>query len=396
MIKDLFRKRQNSPDISYSDHNAAIKMRNIVKTYETPVGDFHALRGVDVDFYRGEFVGVVGKSGSGKSTLVNMITGIDRPTSGTVEVGGTFVHNLNESRMARWRGENLGIVFQFFQLLPMLSLLENVMLPMDLSSKYPYAERETRAMELLKMVGLEKYANKMPAAVSGGQQQTAAIARALANDPPLLLADEPTGNLDFRTAAHVFEIFEELVSTGKTIVMVTHDPVLAQQTSRILLLSDGEVINEAIATALPMLSHPQMLQATHQLTPKTFQPGEIVIRQGASNESLFIIQQGTANIVVEGKNGETMQVNHLSKGEYFGEVELLSNHPAIASVRVGGDSPLETVMLGARNFLNLNNEAPPLREAVAQVSQDRISENRVFAEKIVKSKGKLNAKAALA
>lgn len=396
MLKDLFRKQQGAPEVSYSDHSAAIKMRNIVKTYETPVGDFHALRGVDVDFFRGEFVGVVGKSGSGKSTLVNMITGIDRPTSGTVEVGGTFVHNLSESRMARWRGHNLGIVFQFFQLLPMLSLLENVMLPMDLSSKFPYPEREKRALDLLKMVGLEKYAHKMPAAVSGGQQQTAAIARALANDPPLLLADEPTGNLDSRTAAHVFEIFEQLVSTGKTIVMVTHDPVLAQQTSRILLLSDGEVINEAIAIALPMLSHTQMLQATRQLTPKTYQPGEVIIHQGAPNESLFIIKQGTADIVVEGKHGEVVQVNHLSRGEYFGEVELLTNHPAIASVRVGGDAPLEAVMIGGRNFLNLNEEAKSFRDAVALVSQDRISENRMFSDNLFKRKGALNVKAALA
>jgi ABC-type lipoprotein export system ATPase subunit len=394
MIRNLFRKREVVSSGSYSDHSAAIKMRNIVKTYETPVGDFHALRGVDVDFYRGEFVGVVGKSGSGKSTLVNMITGIDRPTSGTVEVGGTFVHNLNESQMARWRGENLGIVFQFFQLLPMLSLLENVMLPMDLSSKIPYVERETRAIELLKMVGLEKFAHKMPAAVSGGQQQTAAIARALANDPPLLMADEPTGNLDFRTASHVFEIFEELVSTGKTIVMVTHDPVLAQQTSRMLLLSDGEVINEAIATALPMLSHPQMLEATRQLTPKTYQPGEVIIQQGDPNESLFIINQGAVNISVEDKHGETVQVNHLSRGDYFGEVELLNDHPAIASVRVGGDSPLETVELGRRNFLDLAGEVKSFRDAIIKVSQARVSENQTFVDKIFK--GRLNAQTALA
>ena len=296
--------------------------------------------------------------------------------------------------MARWRGENLGIVFQFFQLLPMLSLLENVMLPMDLSTRIPYAERETRAIELLKMVGLAKYAHKMPAAVSGGQQQTAAVARALANDPPLLLADEPTGNLDSRTAAHVFEIFEQLVRTGKTIVMVTHDPVLVQQTSRILLLSDGEVINDAIATALPMLSHPQMLQATRHLMPKTYQPGEVIIQQGDPNESLFIINQGSADITVEGKHGEIVQVNHLSRGDYFGEVELLNNLPAIASVRVGGETPLETVVLGQRHFLDLADEVRSFRDAIVQVSQERTSENRMFTDKILK--GRLNAQTALA
>ncbi len=221
-----------------------IQMRQIVKTFKTPAGDFTALKGIDADFYPGEFVSVVGKSGSGKSTLVNMITGIDRPTSGEVKIGATYVHRLNESEMSRWRGRNLGIVFQFYQLLPMLSLLENVMLPMDISRLYTPAERERRALELLDLVGLMQVAHKMPAAVSGGQQQSAAIARALANDPPLIVADEPTGNLDSRAAATVFELFEGLVAQGKTVIMVTHDPVLAQRAGRILRLADGEIVQD--------------------------------------------------------------------------------------------------------------------------------------------------------
>lgn len=224
--------------------SSLIQMRQIVKTFKTPAGDFTALKGIDADFYPGEFVSVVGKSGSGKSTLVNMITGIDRPTSGEVKIGDTYVHRLNESEMSRWRGRNLGIVFQFYQLLPMLSLLENVMLPMDISRLYTPAERERRALELLDRVGLAAVAHKMPAAVSGGQQQSAAIARALANDPPLIVADEPTGNLDSRAAAAIFELFEGLVAQGKTVIMVTHDPVLAQRAGRILRLADGEIVQD--------------------------------------------------------------------------------------------------------------------------------------------------------
>jgi putative ABC transport system ATP-binding protein len=219
-----------------------VEMTDIVKIFHTPAGDFTALKGITAGFFPGEFVSIVGKSGSGKSTLANMITGIDHPTSGSVSIGGTYVHSLNESQMSTWRGGNLGIVFQFFQLLPMLSLLENVMLPMDFAGMYNPSERPERAMDLLQMVGLERWANKSPAAVSGGQQQCAAIARALANDPPLLIADEPTGNLDSRTAETVFDIFSGLVEQGKTIIMVTHDPALAQRTDRILNIADGELV----------------------------------------------------------------------------------------------------------------------------------------------------------
>ncbi len=233
------------------DEDALIQMCNIVKIFKTPVGDFPALRGIDVEFHEGEFISVVGKSGSGKSTLVNMITGIDRPTSGEVKVQDTYIHTLNESQMAKWRGRNLGIVFQFYQLLPMLSLLENVILPMDFCDMYAPETREARAMALLTLVGLEEYAHKMPAAVSGGQQQSAAIARALANDPPIIIADEPTGNLDSRAAAAIFDIFDDLVARGKTIIMVTHDNTLAQRASRTLVLADGEIVDQVIRKPTP-------------------------------------------------------------------------------------------------------------------------------------------------
>jgi putative ABC transport system ATP-binding protein len=222
---------------SASNGAPLIEMKRIVKTFHTPAGDFQALKGIDVSFYEGEFVAVVGRSGSGKSTLVNMITGIDHPTSGSVVIGGVEIHRLSEGKMSIWRGKNLGIVFQFYQLLPMLTLLENVLLPMDFAGVIPAEAREDRARSLLDLVGLLDYAEELPAEISGGQQQSAAIARALANDPPMIIADEPTGNLDSRTANAVFSVFTRLAAEGKTIIMVTHDHSLARRTGRSVFLA---------------------------------------------------------------------------------------------------------------------------------------------------------------
>ena len=223
---------------------AMIDLRAITKVYETDAGPFLALKGIDLQVYPGEFVAVVGKSGSGKSTLINMFTGIDHPTDGEVVVAGTQIRQLDEGQMAEWRGRHLGIVFQFFQLLPTLTLIENVMLPMDLCHMFDEGERQERALHLLDQMGLADDAVKFPAAVSGGHQQRAAIARALANDPPILVADEPTGNLDSRTADDVFRLFESLVAGGKTILMVTHDGELAARVPRTLTLADGLFVDE--------------------------------------------------------------------------------------------------------------------------------------------------------
>jgi putative ABC transport system ATP-binding protein len=224
--------------------SALIALHDVVKVYKTAAGGYTALKGIDLEIGRGEFVGIIGRSGSGKSTLMNMITGIDRPTSGDVRVGETVVQHLSENQIARWRGRNLGIVFQFFQLLPNLSAIENVMLPMDFCSTYPLGERRARALKLLDMVDLAEHADKLPAALSGGQQQRVAIARALANDPPVIIADEPTGNLDSKTADSTFSLFERLTDEGKTVVMVTHDSNLARRVARTVLLVDGEVVAE--------------------------------------------------------------------------------------------------------------------------------------------------------
>ena len=244
---------------------ALIELRDVVKTFRNAAGSFTVLKGISASFRESEFVSIVGRSGSGKSTLLNMMTGIDHPTSGAVRIGDTFLHTLSEGKMSVWRGRSMGIVFQFFQLLPMLTLLENVMLPMDFCETYPPAEREGRALDLLKMVDLEGFEHKYPAAVSGGQQQSAAVARALANDPPLLVADEPTGNLDTRTAERVLAIFEEQVANGKTVLMVTHDNGLAQRAARRLVISDGELLNESLTRVFPALPHDLLLRVHHQL-----------------------------------------------------------------------------------------------------------------------------------
>jgi putative ABC transport system ATP-binding protein len=229
-----------------STPEAMIDMYGIVKTFKNAVGEVTVLKGINLTIYRGEFVSLVGKSGSGKSTLLNMITGIDHPTQGRMVIGGTDIYtDMTESQRSRWRGRNLGIVFQFFQLLPMLTLLENVMLSMDFADMYEFEERPQRALEMLKLVGLETFANKLPALVSTGQQQLAAIARALACDPPLLVADEPTGNLDSRSANTIIDLFEELSRRGKTVLMVTHDPSLTSRTTRNITIADGLIVGDS-------------------------------------------------------------------------------------------------------------------------------------------------------
>jgi putative ABC transport system ATP-binding protein len=245
------------PDISAtrpSDANASwhsassngwlVDVRTAVKTYSSAAGTFAALRGVDLGVEAGAFVSIIGKSGSGKSTLINLITGIDRPTSGEVIVDGTPVHQLTEEQIAIWRGRSVGVIFQFFQLLPTLTAVENILLAMDYGARHPLLERPDRAMALLQLVGMADHAHRVPHSLSGGQQQRVAIARALANDPVLLAADEPTGNLDTKSSDMVMDLFESLAAAGTTILMVTHDRDLAARTHRTIHLADGRVEDE--------------------------------------------------------------------------------------------------------------------------------------------------------
>lgn len=291
-----------------------IRIRQVIKEFHTPSGGFTALKDINLDFQAGEFASIVGKSGSGKSTLINMISGIDVPTRGSVTVMGAPIHQMEHSELAVWRGKNMGIIFQFFQLLPMLNVLENVMLPMDFCNSYPEEERETRARRLLEMVELAPFANLMPAELSGGQQQCAAIARALANDPPLIVADEPTGNLDSRTAEVVFDLMLSLESQGKTIIMVTHDPSLAAKTTRTILISDGEIIPDALARAFPALPHEELLWLSHHLTSQELQPGELVFSDTNEAPGLAIIENGRLASIPSGHQGANSSPAVLERG----------------------------------------------------------------------------------
>ena len=221
-----------------------VDLRQVVKTYQSSAGIFTALKGVDLEVESSAFVSIIGKSGSGKSTLINVITGIDRPSSGAVIVDDIHIHSLSEEQIAVWRGRSIGVIFQFFQLLPTLTAVENILLAMDYGGRYPRAQRPERAMYLLERVGMADQAHRLPNSLSGGQQQCVAIARALANDPVLLTADEPTGNLDSKSAEMVFHLFENLAQAGKTILMVTHDNDLAARAQRTIKLADGRIVDE--------------------------------------------------------------------------------------------------------------------------------------------------------
>jgi ABC-type lipoprotein export system ATPase subunit len=352
-----------------------IDLQNIDKFYKTAVGDFPALKNVNLQINEGEFVSIIGKSGSGKSTLLNMITGIDRPTTGEVWVNGTAVHELNENQLAGWRGTNMGIIFQFFQLLPALSVIQNVILPMDLSGKYSPRERRERAQYLLELVGLADHQNKLPSMVSGGQQQRAAMARALANDPPILIADEPTGNLDTKTAETVFKLFNELVAQGKTVIIVTHDSSLARRAHRTALITDGEIVNEYVAKALPTLTYDQLLAATHKVKPRYYERGAMILKEGKTSDSFYIISKGTVDVVLPRPNQSDVIALELGPGKYFGEMEFFHKHKNRASIRACESCAVELLAMDYETLNALLSESEPTREALHQAADRHEQEN---------------------
>ena len=360
-----------------SSTEAMIDMHGIVKTFKNAAGKFTVLKGVDLTINRGEFVSIVGKSGSGKSTLLNMITGIDHPTDGRVVIGGTDIYTkVSESQRSRWRGRNLGIVFQFFQLLPMLTLLENVMLSMDFADMYDFDERPKRAMEMLKMVGLEEFANKLPVLVSTGQQQLAAIARALACDPPLLVADEPTGNLDTKSANVIIDLFEELSRRGKTVVMVTHDPSLTSRTTRNIIIADGELINETVAKSLPWLRHRHMMEFTKLAEERTYSANTTIIPRNEHVEYFFMIRRGEVEVVLQDRKNQETVISRLAPGEFFGEIELMRGGKAIANVRASEAGPVEVLTISREDFKRVIDASPITAEALAKIVQERLDAHR--------------------
>jgi ABC-type lipoprotein export system ATPase subunit len=370
----LFSSPRNGNGSNKAD-SPMIDLRRVDKYYQSAAGDYHALKNIDLCICGGEFVSIIGKSGSGKSTLLNMITGIDRPTSGEVYVNGTAIHERNENQLAVWRGENLGIIFQFFQLLPALNLKQNVILPMDLAGKFTARERRERAEHLLEIVGLTEHMHKLPSMISGGQQQRAAMARALANDPPVLIADEPTGNLDSKTAATVFALFNQLVAEGKTVIIVTHDSSLARHAHRTALIADGEIVNEYVVKALPTLTHHQLLMATHKLQPRHYEPGAMIIMEGKSSDAFYIISRGTVDVILPRPNQSDVIAVQLGPGKYFGEMEFFHDRRSRASIRACESCPVEVLALDYETLSSLLNESEPTREALHQAADRHETEN---------------------
>ncbi len=348
-----------------------IELNQVVKTFHTPAGSFTALKNVNLQVKAGEFAAVIGKSGSGKSTLINMVTGIDRPSLGEVYIGGTPIHNLNEDKMAAWRGRSLGVIFQFFQLLPTLTVVENVMLPMELCNTYPRAERREKALHLLSLVGMTDQANKFPSAVSGGQQQRAAIARSLANDPDILIADEPTGSLDSKTADSIFMMFEDFVRQGRTILMVTHDRDLASRVSRVILIADGEITDQYISNALPLLNKSEQVQLLSRLEPVNFAPGATIIKQGDPANHFYIMVKGRAEAVVTHPTGGEIVVGSLEVGHYFGEIGILEGGTRTATVRAAADSDVVVMQLDREAFVGLTKNSKLTGDQVAALIRQR-------------------------
>ncbi|HEY9152729.1 MAG TPA: ATP-binding cassette domain-containing protein [Anaerolineales bacterium] len=352
-----------------------IELRGVQKSYKSAAGEFPALKSVDLCICAGEFVSIIGKSGSGKSTLLNMITGIDRPTAGEVLVNGTAIHEMNENQLAIWRGGNLGIIFQFFQLLPSLNLTQNVILPMDLAGKYKPRERRARAEHLLEIVGLAEQRHKLPSMVSGGQQQRAAMARALANDPPIVIADEPTGNLDSKTAETVFTLFNDLVVQGKTVIIVTHDSSLAKRAHRTALIADGEIVNEYVARALPTLTHHQLLEATHRAQHREYEPGAMILVEGKDNDKFYIVSKGMVEVVLPRPNQSDVVILQLGPGKYFGEIAFFHDRKSRASVRAAESGPVEVLALGYEQLNQLLEQSEVTREALQQAAERHEQEN---------------------
>ena len=364
------------------DTNArhVIELHNVVKTFKTDAGDFTALKDIDLIVGKGEFVAVIGKSGSGKSTLINMMTGIDRPTSGEVYVADAPVHTLSEGEMARWRGQTVGIIFQFFQLLPTLTVIENVMLPMDFARLYTPRKRRERALELLDLVGVADQAGKLPTMISGGQQQRVAIARSLANDPAIIVADEPTGNLDSVTSETVFELFERLVEEGKTVLMVTHDPDQAQRVTRTVIISDGEIIEEYLAETFPAMTERQLKDTTRHLEHAHYQPGQVIIQEGTPPDCFYLITKGEVEVVFQSGSGQEFVVTRMGVGQYFGEIELLRGGTSIATIRAARDNNVEVVALDRGTFNRLIAESEATREEIDHIVEERMREHKAGRE----------------
>lgn len=335
-----------------------VRLKDVVKEYRTDAGSFSALKGINLEVRAGEFLGIVGKSGAGKTTLLNMISAVDRLTSGEIWVGGTRVHALSQTQQSKWRGRTLGVVHQTFQLMSMLTLIDNVMLPIDFQGLYHPRKSVAHALSLLADLDIAQHAYKLPTQISGGQQQRVAIARALANDPALILADEPTGSLDSATAASTMEILKRITQRGKTIIMATHDAGLMRYFSRTVILFDGEILNETLTRLFPMVEHQRLVEAGHAYTQFTVKPGQPIVSRGEALTGLFVIIRGSAQIVAE--HGRAT----IDAGMVFGCDDLLAEKPSRASLVANGAMDAEIGLLPRTQFINLYQQDRAFRKEI--------------------------------
>jgi ABC-type lipoprotein export system ATPase subunit len=372
----FFNKTPSSPEPTHY-----LDIRNLRKVYNTPAGEFIALENLSVKIDSGNFIAVIGRSGSGKSTFINCLTGIDRPTSGEIFIDGVAVHSLSELQLARWRGKRIGLVFQFFQLLPTLSLAENVMLPMELNNTYPQNMRRKRAMELLDMVGLVEHSHKLPSDTSGGQQQRVAIARSLANDPAVIICDEPTGNLDAGNAHAMFNLFEDLRDEGKTIVMVTHDDELAQRADHVFLIEDGVLVNEYLSNLLDELTEEQFNEFIKHAHITDYDLNSSIIEEGSIGDEFFIVLEGSVNVYLQRRHREVM-VGQKTKGGFFGEMALLGDGRRTASVRTGSSGGAKLASINRATFQQLIEVSRSFRQHMEKIFNSHKLHNEMSTEQI--------------
>ncbi len=358
-----------------------VDIRNLRKVYQTPAGEFVALKNLSVKIGSGNFIAVIGRSGSGKSTFINCLTGIDRPTSGEIFIDNVAVHRLNELQLARWRGKRIGLVFQFFQLLPTLTLAENVILPMELNNTYPQHKRRKRALELLDMVGLADHSHKLPSDTSGGQQQRVAIARSLANDPAVIICDEPTGNLDATNALAMFRLFEDLRDDGKTIVMVTHDDELAQRADHVFLIEDGELVNEYLSNLLDELTDEQFNEFIKHAHITDYPIDTTIITEGSVGDEFFIVLDGSVDIYVKRSRGDIL-VARKTKGGFFGEMALLGDGRRSATVRTSSDTPAKLASINRATFQQLVEVSLSFRQNMEKLFKTHKLHNDMSTEQL--------------
>ena len=358
---------------------ALIEITDLTKHYQSGGETVEALRGVTFTVEAGEFVTIMGQSGSGKSTLLSILGGMNHPTGGAVEMAGVKLYDLPGERLADFRAGNLGFIFQSFHLIPYLTALENVLLPLAIAGAKK-GEKIAVARGALGKVGLGTKIDRLPNQLSGGEQERVAIARAIVNNPRILFADEPTGNLDSKTAESVFALFNDLAAKGKTIIIVTHDSGLAKRTQRTALISDGELVNEYVAKAMPTLTQEQMLQVTRTARSILYEPGAMILAEGTNANGFYVVSKGTVEVVLPRPDRSDVVAVQLGPGKFFGEMEFFHDQKHRASVRATDSGPVEVLALNYEQLNELLSQSLVTREALQRSAQKHEMENIALRE----------------